>query len=107
MSVDYALVLTDEYPGRLWSLNDNDYSTLVMLDDGPKPTKATLDSKWAAVELARETKQIEDARRARYQAETDGLYFDAMRGDGNLDEWNAATAQVRADLPYPSAPSEE
>jgi hypothetical protein len=103
MSVDYALVLTAEYPGRLWSLNDNDYSTLVILDDGPKPTKATLDGKWAAVELARDTEQIEDARRARYQAETDGLYFEAMRGDGNLDAWNAAVNQIRADLPKPGA----
>jgi hypothetical protein len=103
MSVDYALVLTDEYPGRLWSLVDNDYATLVILDDGPKPTKATLDSKWAAVELARDTKQIEEARRARYQAETDGLYFEAMRGDGNLDAWNAAVNQIRADLPKPTA----
>ncbi len=100
---DYAAVLTAEYPGREWSLNGNDYSTLVMHDDGPKPTKATLDFKWAAVELARETKQIEDARRARYQAETDGLYFEAMRGDGDLTAWNAAVAQIRADLPKPTA----
>ena len=99
---DYAAVLTAEYPSREWSLNDNDYATLVMHDDGPKPTKATLDSKWAAVELARETKQIEEARRARYQAETDGLYFEAMRGDGNLDAWKAAVDQIRADLPKPA-----
>jgi hypothetical protein len=105
MSVDYALVLTHhpDYTGRLWGMTDNDYATLVMHDDGPKPTKATLDSKWAAVELARDTKQIEDARRARYQAETDGLYFEAMRGDGNLDAWNAAVNQIRADLAKPGA----
>ncbi len=100
---DYAAFLSAEYPGRSWSLNANDYATLVMHDDGPKPTKATLDSKWAAVELARDTKQIEDARRARYQAETDGLYFEAMRGDGNLDAWTAAVNQIRADLPKPTA----
>jgi hypothetical protein len=100
---DYAAVLSAEYPNREWSLNGNDYATLVMHDNGPKPTKATLDSKWAAVELARNTKQIEDARRARYQAETDGLYFEAIRGDGNLDAWNAAVNQIRADLPKPGA----
>jgi hypothetical protein len=100
---DYSAVLSSEYRERLWSLDDNDYSTLVMHDDGPKPTKATLDSKWAAVELARDTKQIEDARRARYQVETDGLYFEAMRGDGNLDAWTAAVNQIRADLPKPGA----
>jgi hypothetical protein len=27
-----------------------------------------------------------------------------MRGDGNLDAWKAATAAIRADLPYPEAP---
>ena len=101
---DYAAVLTAEYPGREWSLNGNDYATLVMLDDGPKPTKATLDSKWAAVQLARDTKQIEEARRARYQAETDGLYFHAIRDDEPLDAWKAAVAAIKAELPYPAAP---
>jgi hypothetical protein len=106
MSVDYALVLTyhPDYVGRLWGMTDNDYATLVMADDGPKPTKAALESRYDAVALEIETKQIEAARRLRYQAETDGLYFDAMRGDGNLDAWNAATAQIRADLPYPETP---
>ena len=104
MSVDYALVLTHhpDYAGRLWGMTDNDYATLVMADDGPKPTKASLESRWTAVALELETKQIEDARRARYQAETDGLYFEAMRGDGNLDAWTAAVDQIRADLPKPT-----
>jgi hypothetical protein len=102
---DYALVLTAEYPGREWSLEGNDYSTLVMLDGGTKPAKATLDSKWNAVKHASDTKAVEQARRARYQAETDGLYFEAMRGDGDLTAWNAAVDQIRADLPKPQAPA--
>jgi hypothetical protein len=101
---DYASVLEAEYPGREWTLNGNDYATLTMLDGGSKPTKATLDSKWAAVDSARKTEAVQQARLARYQAESDGLYFDAMRGDGNLDAWNAAVAQIKADLPYPAAP---
>jgi len=103
--MDYALVLTHhpDYAGRLWGMTDNDYATLVMADDGPKPTKAALESRYPAVALELETKQIEEARRARYQAETDGLYFEAMRGDGNLDAWNAAVNQIRADLPKPGA----
>jgi hypothetical protein len=104
MSVDYALVLTVEYPGRLWSLVDNDYSTLVILDDGPKPTKATLESKWPAVQLARDTNQVEKARRARYQAETDGMFFAAQRDNGDLTAWKAAVDQIKADLPYPEEP---
>jgi hypothetical protein len=102
--VDYTLILSREYPGREWSLNANDYATLEMLDDGPKPSKATLDGKWAAVSHAKSVEATQEARRARYVAETDGLYFDAMRGDGNLDAWNAAVAQIKADLPYPDAP---
>jgi len=47
---DYALVLTREYPGREWSLNGNDYASLIMHDDGPKPTKKTLDDKWVQVQ---------------------------------------------------------
>jgi hypothetical protein len=101
---DYEAVLTAEYPGRAWSISGNDYSTLVMHDDGPKPTKATLDSKWAAVELARNTKQIEQARRARYQTETDGLFFAAQREGGDLTAWQAAVDAIKADLPYPEEP---
>jgi hypothetical protein len=100
---DYAAVLTAEYPGRHWSLNGNDYSTLVMHDDGPKPTKATLDSKWAAVELALQTKATREARRGRYFAETDDLFWEAMRTDGNLTAWNAAVAKIKTDLPKPGA----
>jgi hypothetical protein len=102
--IDYALVLTHypEYAGRLWTINE-DYSTLVMLDDGPKPSKAALESRYDAVALELETKRIEAARRARYQIESDGLFFEAMRGDGNLDAWKAAVNRIRADLPKPGA----
>jgi hypothetical protein len=105
--MDYALVLTHhpDYAGRLWGMTDNDYATLVMNDDGPKPTKKSLEDRYPQVAYEFERAAVEAARRARYQAETDGLYFEAMRGDGNLDEWNAATAAVRADLPYPEPPA--
>ena len=100
---DYAAVLTAEYPGREWSLNANDYATLVMHDGGSKPTKATLDSKWADVELARDIEATREARRARYFAETDDLFWEAMRTDGNLTAWKADVAKIKADLPKPGA----
>ena len=103
---DYALVLTyhPDYAGRLWAMNGNDYLNLVIHDDGPKPTKKSLDDRWPEVSYQLEKTQIEAERRARYQQETDGLYFEAMRGDGDLTAWKAATDQIRADLPYPEAP---
>jgi hypothetical protein len=102
--VDYAAVLTAIRPNSLWSMVNNDYSTLDWQSDDPKPTKKTLDDAWPQVQYEREFARIKAERRARYAAETDGLYFEAMRGDGNLDAWNAATAAIRADLPYPEAP---
>ena len=101
---DYCAVLTAIRPGALWTLDGDDYAGLTWLDQSPKPTKKTLDDAWPQVEYDREVARIKAERRARYAAETDGLYFEAMRGDGNLDAWNAATAQIRADLPYPEAP---
>jgi len=47
---DYALVLTKLHPGREWSLDGNDYSTLTILDGGSKPTKKSLDDAWSSVE---------------------------------------------------------
>ena len=102
-ATDYAAVLKAEYAGREWAINDNDYSTLVMLDGGSKPTKATLDSKWAQVEYANSVHIVEAARRARYQAETDGIFFAAQRDGSDLTAWTAAVDRIKADLPYPEA----
>ena len=102
---DYGAVLTAIRPGAEWTLDGDDYAGLTWLDDSPKPTKKTLDDAWPQVEYDRDRAAVEQARRARYQSETDGLYFEAMRGDGNLDAWNAAVAQIRADLPKPEAPA--
>ena len=101
---DYTAVLRTIRPDAEWTLDGDEYSGLTWLDDSPKPTKKTLDDAWPQVQYDNEVARIKDERRARYAAETDGLYFEAMRGDGNLDAWNAATAAIRADLPYPEAP---
>jgi hypothetical protein len=101
---DYAATLAALYPAAQWSLIGNDYAGLSWLDDSPKPTKKKLDDAWPQVQYDQDRAVVEHERRARYQSETDGLYFEAMRGDGDLTAWKAATAQIRADLPYPEAP---
>ena len=102
---DYAVVLTVLYPNAEWSLDGDEYSGLTWLDDSPKPSKKTLDDAWPQVQHEREYAQVEQARRARYQAETDGMYFAAIRDDLPLDDWKAAVAAIKADLPYPEAPA--
>jgi hypothetical protein len=104
MSVDYALVLAThpDYAGRQWAIGV-EYETLRMLDNGPKPTKAALEARHDAVVLARDTKAVREARRARYFAETDDLFWEAMRTAGNLTAWKAAVAKIKTDLPKPGA----
>lgn len=102
---DYAVVLTAIRPGAIWGMTDNDYATLDWQDDSPKPTKKTLDDAWPQIKYQREYAAVEAARRARYQAETDGLFFAAQREGSDLTAWQAAVDAIKADLPYPEAPA--
>jgi hypothetical protein len=99
---DYAAVLAAIRPGAEWSLNGDTYDGLTWLDDSPKPTKKTLDDAWPQVEYDNQYAAVAAARRARYQAETDGLFFAAQRESGDLTAWQAAVDQIKADLPYPA-----
>jgi hypothetical protein len=101
----YAVVLTAIRPNAQWELDNNDYSTLRWLDDdSPKPSQAECDAAWPQVQYDRDHAAVEAARRARYQAETDGMFFAAQRDGGDLTEWTAAVDAIKADLPYPTAP---
>jgi hypothetical protein len=100
MNPDYPAILNSIRPGTQWAIGET-YESMIWLDDSPKPTKRTLDDAWPQVQSQLEHDRIEAQRRARYQAETDGIFFEAQRGDGSLDAWKAATAQIRDDLPYP------
>ena len=103
---DYAAVLNAIRPGSEWTLDGNDYGTLVWLSDSPKPTRKTLDDAWPQVEHDRAVHFIEQQRQDRYRAEADPLYFEAARGEDGVTmaDWEAKVAQIKADLPYPEAP---
>ncbi len=100
---DYAAVLIAEYPGREFVINANDYATLTMTDGGTKPTKAALDGKWAAVSRQAEIDAVRDERARLYREETDGLFFEAQRGEGSvtLDGWKAAVQAIKDSHPWP------
>jgi hypothetical protein len=101
---DYAAVLQSIRAEALWRLDGDDYAGLTWLDDSPKPTQAELDAAWPQVQYDRDHAAVEAQRRARYQAETDGMFFAAQRENGDLTEWTAAVDAIKADLPYPTAP---
>ena len=106
---DYAAVLSAVHPGAEWSISNNEYATLEWLSDTPKPSKKTLDDAWPQVQHDREVAAVEVARRARYQAETDGLFMEAWANANpgsqpDLAAWRQARNQIRADLPKPVKP---
>jgi hypothetical protein len=101
---DYGLTLNVIRPGAAWTLDGDEYAGLTWLEDSPKPTKKTLDDAWPQVQYDREHAAVEAARRARYQAETDGMFFAAQRDGLPLDDWKAAVDAIKTELPYPVAP---
>lgn len=101
---DYAAVLTTNYPTAQWSLNGNDYDTLDWYDDTPKPSQAELDAAWPRVEYDCQYCEVENARRAAYETDSDPLFFEWQRGDGTEQAWLDAVAAVKAAHPYPPAP---
>lgn len=103
--MDIPAVLHAIRPGAVWQLDGDDYAGLKWHDDSPKPTKKTLEDAWPKVHYDREYARVEAARRARYQAETDGMFFDAQREGGDMTAWQAAVDQIKADLPYPEMPA--
>lgn len=101
---DYAAVLTANYSGSEWVLNNNDYATLQWLSDTPTPTQAELDAQWPQVDYNNQCIAVENARRIAYEAQSDGLFFEWQRGDGTEAAWREAVAAVKAAHPYPPAP---
>lgn len=101
--IDYGLILMTKYAQSQWAVG-GDYDSLQWLSDDPKPTQAELDALWPQVQYESQVAEVETARLAAYEKESDPLYFKWQRGDATEAEWRAAVAKVKADNPYPPAP---
>ena len=101
MNIDYALILSTNYPNDQWTLNGDDYDGLTWLSNTPQPTQAELDAAWPQVQYANRVAIVEATRLAAYEQQSDPLYFKWQRGDATEAEWRAAVAKVKADNPYP------
>jgi hypothetical protein len=108
--MDYALVLTNhsDYVGRLWGMTDNDYTTLVMNDDGPKPSQVELEAAWPQVKYDREYAAVRAARHAAYAAPDgpDAIFLQWQRGDATEQEWLDSVQAVKDAHPYPTPPED-
>lgn len=48
---DYSLILSINFSGNQWSICENDYATLIWLDETPKPTQSELDDLWESTKI--------------------------------------------------------
>jgi hypothetical protein len=99
--IDYAAILTANYTGAQWALNNNDYDTLEWFDSTPKPTQAALDAAWPQVDYNNQVAAVETTRRTQYEAQSDGLFFEWQRGTNTQAAWEAAVQAVKDANPYP------
>jgi hypothetical protein len=98
---NYAAVLGANYAGAQWSLTDNDYDTLVMHDDTPKPSQAELDAAWPAVQQQQAQAEVDRQRHAAYSAESDPLFFQYQAGEITEQEWLDKRAEIKSRYPNP------
>jgi hypothetical protein len=101
----YAQVLFSQYPESEWTIDDNDYSTLVWLSAGNAPSQAELDASWPQVDYNNQVAAVETTRRVQYEAQSDGLFFEWQRGTNTKEAWEAAVQAVKDANPYPPAPT--
>ena len=101
---DYAATLAAIRPGAQWSLDGDDYDGLTWHDESPKPQRKTLDEAWPDVQRQQEIDRVRAERARIYKEETDGIFFQAMReeGDVTLDDWKAAVQAVKDNHPWPA-----
>lgn len=102
--IDYSAVLVAKYPGSQWTLDNNNYATLIWLSNTPKPTQAELEAAWPEVDYNNQIAAVEAARRVAYEQQSDGLFFEWQRGDGTEAAWREAVAKVKVAHPYPPSP---
>ena len=102
--IDYAAILTANYPSDIWTLEGDTYEGLTWLSSTPKPTQAALDAAWPTVNYNNQYAQVEATRRTQYQTQSDGLFFEWQRGTNTQAAWEAAVDAVQAANPYPPAP---
>jgi len=104
---NYVATLMHLVPNAKLSYTGNnlDYSDITWLDDRKQPTKAKCDSVWQQVEYDTNFAIIENQRLIRYQTETDGVFFAAMRTGAPLTAWIKAVEAIKAELPYPELPA--
>ena len=104
--IDLAAVLERLYPDTAgWCVVEQEGKQEVTLPDGMKmPTKAQIEQAWTEIKIERERWEAEQARKRRYEQETDSLLYDALAKmkAPELTEWKQAREAIKKEIPYES-----
>lgn len=93
--IDYSLILTINYKGKIWSLNGNFYEGLNWLDESPKPTKEELNLQWEEV-LSIRKKQNCKSQAKQLLLESDWSELPSViEGLENHNEWKSYRIEIR------------
>jgi hypothetical protein len=104
---NYVQALVHLVPNALVRYQGNDlaFADITWLDSRTQPTEAACDAAWPQVEYEAAYANTESARQSRYVAETDGIFFEAMRSGAALTPWVDAVELIKTALPYPEQPA--
>jgi hypothetical protein len=80
--IDYPLILTTNYVGKLWSFVGDSYDGLTWLDESPKPTQAELDALWdfsLSAQIAKQEAEVAAKKSALSKLTALGLTADEVK----------------------------
>jgi hypothetical protein len=97
--IDIAKVLQKIRPGAIWSINNNDYKTIVWNHDSKKPTKKEIEEAWEEISRDIELEKIKNLRKAAYREESDPLFFKYQRGEAEKSVWLEKVEEIKNRYP--------
>ncbi len=97
--MDIAIVLSKMRPNSIWSLNNNDYDSLVWKSKDPKPTYKEIEKAEKDFLKIFEKEKMSELRRKAYQEESDPLFFEYQRGDIEKSEWLEKIEEIKKRYP--------
>lgn len=103
--IDYSAILTANYVGTEWSIDENDYDTLIWYSTSTKPTQVELDAQWPQVDYNNQCTTVQNTRHKDYIKSSDPIFFQFQRGENTKQAWEDAVKAIQDANPYPPSPS--
>jgi len=103
--IDYAAILTANYPNDIWTLEGDTYEGITWLSESKKPTKAQLDAQWPKVDYDNQCVIVSNTRHKEYIVSSDPIFFQYQREENTKQAWEDAVKAIQDANPYPPSPT--